>query len=107
MALRMATQDVRGAPVTVFKNLPASLRELFVYWFTFHADRVWLVYEGEHYTFGETLNMFNAVGAELAASFGVKAGDRVGIAMRNYPEFLLVRLRMCLFVLRQVYYLEK
>ena len=47
------------------------------------------MYENERYTFGESLRQFLAVGAELSAGVGVKQGDRVGIAMRNYPEFLI------------------
>merc|ERR1719198_2614328 len=30
-----------------------------------------------------------AVASELVGSFGVKHGDRIGIAMRNLPEFML------------------
>merc|ERR1719414_2873245 len=30
-----------------------------------------------------------ALAAELQKEFGIKKGDKVGIAMRNFPEFLL------------------
>ena len=86
---RFGSEDVRGVPLRVFKNLPAGLGEYYRTWFSKYADKVWLIYEGERITFAEAERQFDALGAELASAFGVRKGDRVGICMRNYPEFLI------------------
>ena len=86
---RFGTEDVRGVPMRVFKNLPSGLGEYYRTWFAKFASNVWLIYEGERITFAEAERQFDALGAELASTYGIKKGDRVGICMRNYPEFLI------------------
>jgi long-chain acyl-CoA synthetase len=48
-----------------------------------------MVYQDERMTYREAHAQVNAVAAWLAAQ-GVCSGDRVAIAMRNYPEWLLI-----------------
>jgi long-chain acyl-CoA synthetase len=79
---------VRGSPMRTYKNAPRTIRELWLASAQF-ADREYLVYQDERMTYAEAHRQVAAVGAWLAAR-GVKRGDRVGIAMRNYPEWLLV-----------------
>mmetsp|Transcript_18845 Transcript_18845/g.21051 ORF Transcript_18845/g.21051 Transcript_18845/m.21051 type:complete len:582 (+) Transcript_18845:33-1778(+) len=86
---QLATQNVRGVPLRVWKNLPATLIDYIRPWFKLYAGREWLVYEGERITFGEAERQFNAIAAELASTFNVQPGDRVGICMRNLPELLI------------------
>jgi hypothetical protein len=85
------TEVVRGVPLRVWKSLPPALGTWFRVWFQRHAARDWLVYQGERITYGEGHRFFEALGAELFENphFNVRRGDRVGIAMRNYPEFLI------------------
>ncbi|MCR9106500.1 MAG: AMP-binding protein [Gammaproteobacteria bacterium] len=52
-----------------------------------HGDREFLVYEGERWRFNQLLDSAQAIGAALQQQ-GVGKGDRVAIAMRNYPEWL-------------------
>lgn len=86
---QFATQKIRGAPMKVFTNLPGTLAEYCFHWFQEHADKEWLVYENERYTYREAERQIRALGVQLVSQFGVKPGDRVGIAMRNYPELLI------------------
>lgn len=88
-AFQMDTQNVRGVPLRVFKNLPASLGDYYKIWFDIHADREWLLYQDERVTFKEGARVYKSVAVELATTYGVKPGDKVGICMRNYPEFLI------------------
>merc|ERR1711920_226126 len=46
-------------------------------------------YENERITFAGGEKIVIALAAELVNGFGLKKGDKVGIAMRNLPEFLL------------------
>ena len=54
-----------------------------------HGDREFLVYEGEHRSFARLMAEADAMAAALRAQ-GIKPGDRVGLAMRNYPEWMTV-----------------
>ncbi len=52
-----------------------------------HGDREFLVYEGERRSFNRLLDEAAEIAAALQAG-GVQAGDRVALAMRNYPEWM-------------------
>ena len=80
--------DVLGNRLRVYKNAPASVREVWLSTAQF-ADRTYLIYQDERLTYAESHRIVNAVAAWLADQ-GVKPGDRVAIAMRNYPEWLLI-----------------
>jgi len=90
-AFSFGQETVRGVPLRVFKTLPPALGTYYAQWFDVWGDREWLVYEGQRITFREARAMYEAAGAELVgnAHFGIRKGDRVGIAMRNYPELLI------------------
>lgn len=77
-----------GHTIRSFKNAPPSVRELWLSTAAF-ADREYLVYQDERITYGEAHRQVAAIANWLAAR-GVKHGDRVAIAMRNYPEWLLI-----------------
>ena len=51
-----------------------------------HGDKTFLVYQDERYSFGESHRIVNAL-AQRLGTYGVQPGDRVAIAMRNYPEW--------------------
>ena len=82
------TVDVRGVPIRCYKNAPRTVRDLWLASIQF-ADREYLIYQDERMTYGEAHRQAGAVGAWLAAR-GIFRGDRVAIAMRNYPEWLLI-----------------
>jgi long-chain acyl-CoA synthetase len=77
---------VRGQSVRAFKNAPASLRALYAQNLT---DKLFLVYENERWTFAEAWRASARVADVLVNEFGVTKGDRVAVAMRNYPEWIL------------------
>jgi long-chain acyl-CoA synthetase len=53
------------------------------------ATRPYLIYQDEVMTYAEAHRVVNSVAAWLFEQ-GVKPGDRVAIAMRNYPEWMLI-----------------
>ncbi|MEE4144573.1 MAG: AMP-binding protein, partial [Halieaceae bacterium] len=54
-----------------------------------HGDREFLIYEGERRSFNQLMDEADAIGAALQAH-GVRPGERVALAMRNYPEWMAV-----------------
>lgn len=80
--------DIDGGPQTVFANAPATLRDLFDL-SRFHADAEFLVYEDERYSFAEVHARADGLAAALQTRYGLKKGDRVAIAMRNHPEWIM------------------
>jgi len=86
---QMTSADVDGRKVTVFKNLPAALGDTYRVWLKKFADNKMMVYEDEEYTYAEVDGLMDDLGAALAADFGIMHSDKVGIAMRNCPEFLI------------------
>ncbi len=79
-------RSVRGVEQPTFKNAPWHLRELFQSALE-HAAETFYVYEDERYTFADAWRNAERVMAGLHV-LGVRPGDRVGIAMRNYPEWV-------------------
>jgi long-chain acyl-CoA synthetase len=80
--------EVGGVPVRAFKNAPRNVRDLWLSTAPF-AERDYLVYQDERITYAEAHKRVGAIAAWLLAE-GVKPGDRIAIAMRNYPEWLLI-----------------
>ena len=80
--------DVLGTTQPVFKNAPANLRDVFVVTRS-HGDKTSVVYEDERCSFADVMGEADALGAALVERYGVKKGDRVAIAMRNYPEWVM------------------
>jgi len=84
----IVTQEVLGAPIRTFKNAPPNVKFLWLSTAQF-ADRDYLVYGDERITYGEAHRQVASI-ANWLISKGVKPGDRVAIAMRNYPEWMLI-----------------
>ncbi len=79
--------EVLGRRMRVFKSSPPSLRALFDA-ARARGDAPFLVYEDERWSFADTMARVDALGAALVLR-GVRPGDRVAIAMRNYPEWVV------------------
>lgn len=86
-AFEIVEETVLGNRIRTYKNAPPSVREFWLSTIQF-ADRPYLIYGDERLTYGEAHQQVNAIAAWLTAQ-GVKPGDRVAIAMRNYPEWML------------------
>lgn len=80
--------EILGHRMRDFKNRPNSIREIWQATAPF-AERTYLVYQDERISYGEAHRQANSVAGWLFEQ-GVRPGDRVAIAMRNYPEWLLI-----------------
>ena len=80
--------EVRGVPIKVFESALPSMRSVWEM-ARGYGDREYVVYEDERYTFAEADAIIRALAARLVDVHGVQPGDRVALAMRNYPEWVL------------------
>ncbi len=78
--------EVRGVPTRTWKNAPPSLRQVLEN-SRLHGDKTFLVYEGERWSFEEHFRAAAHLARILREEWGVQTGDRVAIAMRNFPEW--------------------
>lgn len=71
----------------VYEAAPPSMR--FVWELaTGYGDRDYVVFEDERYTYAESDSIIRALAHHLRDVHGVGRGDRVALAMRNYPEWV-------------------
>jgi long-chain acyl-CoA synthetase len=84
----MEEVEIRGIPTRVYKTTPASLRTVLDLSLG-HGAADFLVYEGERTTFDQHYRIASTVAHRLRDQFGVEQGDRVAIAMRNLPEWVM------------------
>ncbi|HET6338438.1 MAG TPA: class I adenylate-forming enzyme family protein [Polyangiales bacterium] len=83
----MEAIDVNSRRVRRWKNVPMTL-DAIVRASVGHADKVYLVYEDERLTYTEVFARVAAL-AQYLQSIGIHKGDRVAIAMRNMPEWIM------------------
>ena len=78
--------EVRGVRTKVFAGTPQNLR--FLYQMAAQREDEFVVYEEERWTMPEILKLSGQLGSNLINKFSITKGDRVAIAMRNYPEWI-------------------
>ena len=84
----VAHELVAGVDLRVWRNCPRSLRAI-LEGSAGHGEATFLVYEDERMTFRAHFEEAAALAWALANRYGVRAGDRVAIAMRNLPEWVV------------------
>ena len=82
----LETQTIAGRALRVFRNAPESLRALYE---QTASELTFLVYGDERLSFAQAHERAAQIAHVLVHEYGVRAGDRVAIAMRNYPEWVL------------------
>lgn len=83
----LVTRTVNGVDLQVFDRDPRTLRDAFLATRA-HGDRTAVVFGDERYTFARQWDIVVALAHRLRSDFQVRPGDRVAIAMRNYPEWI-------------------
>ena len=74
---------------TIVTNLPATLPGLFDAFCALHANTVAVIAEGERLTFAELNKHATQLARALVGAWNIQKGDRVAIAMRNAPAWIV------------------
>jgi long-chain acyl-CoA synthetase len=80
--------EIAGAGYRAFAGAPPSLRAVFDA-ARARGEEDFLVYGDERWTFARVLAEADALGAALVSHYGVRKGDRVALALRNLPEWVV------------------
>lgn len=87
---RLEDAVIRGHSYRVFANAPHHLRDLLDHVRPDYADRDVLVYEEDRWSFPDFCRDVARMANAMRDEFGLAHGDRVGVAMRNYPEMAIL-----------------
>ncbi len=87
-AFEITEAEVLGRRSRVFRHAPPNLRAVFQ-GAQAKGDTTFIVYGEERWTFSDVMVQVDALGHALVHRYGVAKGDRVAIAMRNYPEWII------------------
>ncbi len=82
------SEEIRGVTYRTWATAPADLRQVLEQGRE-HGDAVFMVYEDERLTNDRSFRLAAAFAHALVDRYGVGPGDRVAIAVRNYPEWVL------------------
>ena len=80
-------QDAQGRAIVT--NLPPTLPGLFDAFCMLHADTIGAIANGERLTFAELNAHATRAAKALVGGWGIEKGDRVAIAMRNAPGWIV------------------
>lgn len=84
---KVGEAEIRGNTYRVFENAPPHMPALFAVGAARHGDKEFLVFEDERYSFAEVWSRACRFANALKSEYGVGPGDRVALAMRNFPEW--------------------
>ena len=79
--------SIDNVDYTVYKSAPKTLQEVY-FAAAAHGESEFIIYQGERWTFNIFFQQAWSLADALTTKHHIAHGDRVGIAMRNYPEWL-------------------
>lgn len=84
--------DIRGVTVKAFRNIPPTVPALMAAGGARHGEGQleYIAYEGESYSYEDFTRSVHRLAHAMRDTLGMGQGDRVAIAMRNYPELLML-----------------
>jgi long-chain acyl-CoA synthetase len=89
-AMQVSPFEVNGISLPMIAAAPPHLPAYFAATCAMHPDKTFLVSGEERLTFAQTHAAAERVAKALIAGYGVKRGDRIGIAMRNAPSWIVL-----------------
>ena len=89
-AFEVFEKERNGVTYSAFSTLPNNLGKVFKNAADKHKDTDFLVYQNERYSFEKLYQLATSFREVLIDGYKIKRGDKVVIAMRNYPEWVVV-----------------
>lgn len=78
--------QIRGRSCRVFVNAPLTLHDLYN---ETRGDCDFLILDDERLSYAEVYRRASVIATAMIERYGIQRGDRVAIAMRNYPEWII------------------
>ena len=86
---QLGEMEQRGQKMPYISNAPENLTHFFAYFCMQHGAAEFLVDGDERLSFADTFVAARQVAQALVERHGIAKGDRVGIAMRNAPGWVV------------------
>lgn len=93
--LATETVTIEGQQLDVFSKIPRNLGALYELGMA-AADKPFLVYQDERFSFAATLRMAKSMARVLQQHYGIAHGDRVAVCARNSPEWCIAYMAITL-----------
>lgn len=89
---QVGTANIRGTQYPVFENIPSHIRALMQASGKIqgNGEAEYILYQDERWTYDEFCHETNKIAHVLRVKLGVRQSDPVAVAMRNYPEMLIL-----------------
>ena len=85
----LATAEVRGESMLVYRNAPAGLDAVFGELVETYADNTLLIEGGVEYTYRQVADQAAHLAGALVSEYGVGSGSRVGVLMKNQLAYVV------------------
>lgn len=82
------SEVINGIEYNVFSKVPSNLNKLYELGAA-AADKTFLVYQEERFTFAETLALSRRMARVMLETYAIAPGDRVAVCARNSPEWCM------------------
>jgi long-chain acyl-CoA synthetase len=86
----LTMHSINGVELPMVSTAPPNLPLYFAHFCNEHAAKEFVVAGDERLTFAQIYAAADKVARSLVDGYGIKKGDRVGIAMRNAPSWIVL-----------------
>jgi len=81
-------RQFNGTDLLAYKNAPTTLRDALGEG-RVHGDKTFITFCDERYSFDQYFSSVDKLAYHLVNHYDISKGDRIAIAMRNYPEWMV------------------
>lgn len=81
-------RQINGVELNTYTHAPGTVRDALAAGRE-HGDKTFITYQDERYSFDAFFNAVDKLAHHLVQQLDIQRGDRLAIAMRNYPEWMM------------------